>query len=74
VLYHLLLFFDIVVILFEVIPRNYAVGVFEIGDLVEMTLSRERYSMKGNVMVAPENMFYRKEKYPFILKNVRTAK
>jgi hypothetical protein len=30
--------------------------------------------MKDNVMVAPENMFYQKEKYPLILKNVRPAK
>jgi len=30
--------------------------------------------MKGNVMVAPKNMFYQKEKYPFILKDVRPAK
>jgi hypothetical protein len=73
VLYHLLLFF-VVVILFEVISRNYAFGVFEIGGLVETTLSRERFSMKGNVMVASENMFYQKEKYPFILKDVRPAK
>jgi hypothetical protein len=60
--------------LFEVIPRNYAFGVFEIDDLVETTLSRERFSMKDNVMVAPKNTFYQKEKYPFILKNVIPAK
>jgi len=57
-----LTFFYIVVILFEVIPLNYAVGVSETGDLVETTLSREMFSMKGNVMVAPENMFHQKEK------------
>jgi len=43
-------------------PLNQAVGVFETGDLVETTLSREIFSMKGNVVVAPENMFYQKEK------------
>jgi hypothetical protein len=45
----------------KVTPRNYTVGVFEIGDLVETTLSREKFSMKANVMVALENMFYQKE-------------